>query len=372
VGDVSTLASFPIIMQRTVWDDLARQAEQLAAEAEAAELEISHRPELLQRLGLPHGLMDILADGATPTPAAGRVIRFDFHFTTDGWKISEANSDVPGGFSEASHFTTMMAEQHPLLQPAGNPGDAWCYALATIAGPNGVVALLSAAGYMEDHQVISFLAARLRARGCRTHLAKPAQIRWHAGRAHLDTAWHRGPLDAIVRFYQAEWLSRLPDATGWKHFFRGGLTPVANPALALISESKRFPLVWDQLSTPLPTWRTLLPESRDPRAAAWSNDDSWLLKTAFCNTGDTVSIRELMRPGEWLKTRLKVFLSPDNWVAQRRFDSVPLETPLGPRHVCVGIYTVNGRSAGAYVRLSKGLVVNYAAMDAALLLEDDE
>src|SRR5947207_3391973 len=38
------------------------------------------------------------------------LLGFDFHYTTQGWRISEANSDVPGGFSEASYFTGMMAE----------------------------------------------------------------------------------------------------------------------------------------------------------------------------------------------------------------------------------------------------------------------
>ena len=372
VGDVTTLAPFPIVMKRRVWERLAVLAEQLAAEAAAAEEEISHRPELLDELGFPQALRRVLAGTASQTPSAGRVVRFDFHPTIDGWRISEANSDVPGGFSEASHFSGMIADHFPFMQPPGNPSQVWSDLLATEAGPGGVVALLSAPGYMEDHQVIVFLAARLRERGCRAHLAKPEQILWRDGVAYLHTAWHRGPLNSIVRFYQAEWLSRLPEQTGWKHFFRGGRTRVANPPPAVISESKRFPLVWEKLSTQLATWRALLPETRDPRDAPWSSDDGWLLKTALCNTGDTVSIRELMQPVDWLKTRFQVLLSPENWVAQRRFNSVALTTPFGRRHVCVGIYTVNGRAAGAYVRLSEKPVIDFAAVDVALLLEDNE
>ena len=174
-------------------------------------------------------------------------MRFDFHFTTEGWRISEANSDVPGGFSEASHFTMLMAEHFPDLQLAGNPAAAWTNALSRVAGPNGVVALLSAPGYAEDQQVVSFLAARLRDRGCVAHPAKPEQIRWVKARAYLDTAWHRGLLDAIVRFYQVEWLPRLPLRVEWSYLLRGGRTPVGNPAAAVISESKRFPLAWDRL-----------------------------------------------------------------------------------------------------------------------------
>ena len=59
------------------------------------------------------------------TPAAARVMRFDFHWTPDGWRISEVNSDVPGGFSEASELPLLMTPHYPGAQAAGNPGAAW-------------------------------------------------------------------------------------------------------------------------------------------------------------------------------------------------------------------------------------------------------
>jgi len=41
-------------------------------------------------------------------------------------------------------------------------------------------------------------------------------------------------------------------------------------------------------------------------------------------------------------------------------------------HACVGVYTVNGKAAGAYARLARKPVVDFEAVDAALLVEDDE
>jgi glutathionylspermidine synthase len=295
-------------------------------------------------------------------------MRFDFHHTTEGWRVSEVNSDVPGGFTEASHFTEMMAEHYPGLRPAGNPANVWCDALARA----GVIALLSAPGYMEDHQVIAYLASKLRERGCEPHLANPRQIIWRNGIAHLHTTWYRGPVGGIIRFYQAEWLARLPRAMGWAHCFRGGKTPVANSAPAIISESKRFPLVWDELSSPMSTWRELLPETRDPREVSWARDPRWLLKTAFCNTGDSVTLPERLPRKSWRRTRLAVGLSPRSWIAQRRFESVAIRTPAGPRHVCLGIYTINGKAAGAYARISEKSVIDFEAADVALLIEDDD
>lgn len=61
-------------------------------------------------------------------------------------------------------------------------------------------------------------------------------------------------------------------------------------------------------------------------------------------------------------------LSPGAWVAQRRFETEVLETPLGPFYPCIWVFTVDGEVAGAYGRLSRGPVVDGFAIDAALLL----
>jgi len=372
VGDETTLARFPLIIRGVEWEKISAMAEQLATEAAAAAEEIVMRSELISVLGFPAALYRALSGRAPLSPSAGQVVRFDFHYTTEGWRISEANSDVPGGYTESSHFTAMMASHFPRLRMTGNPVETWAAALAVAAGPGGVFALLSAPGFMEDHQVISFLAGRLREHGCATHLAKPEQIIWRDGAAFLDTACHRGPLDAIVRFYQAEWIARLPRWTNWKYFFRGGKTLVASCGRSVIPESKRFPLTWESLRTPMRTWRALLPETRDPRDVSLSRDDGWLLKPAMCNTGDSVNIRLAMPRREWMKTRLAATLFPGKWVAQRRFESLPVPTPLGPHHACVGIYTVNGKTAGAYARLSEKPVVDFAATDVAFLVDHDD
>ena len=182
----------------------------------------------------------------------------------------------------------------PETQPVGNPIDLWADAIADRAS-GGKVGLLTAPGFMEDHQIVAYLANHLRSRGCETHLATPAQLSWKENEAHLDTSWHHGKLDAVVRFFQSEWLPHLPRHCDWQQFFRGGRTPIGNPGSAVIAESKRLPLLWDKLETQLPTWRALLPETCDPRDCAWRNDSSWLLKATMSNTGDEVLVGNLQR-----------------------------------------------------------------------------
>jgi len=372
VGDVSTLAAFPLVLGRSTWREVASMAEQLSAETLQAEEEILSRPELLSDLGLPRALRRVLQEPGEPTPAAARAMRFDFHPTPDGWRISEVNSDVPGGFTEASFFTGLIAEHFSGAKPAGFPIEHWADAIARSAGVKGRVALLTAPGFMEDHQIMAYLAGHLRARGCETQLANPGQVVWRDGFAHLETEWFRGRLDAVVRFYQGEWLPTLPRRCEWRHFVRGGRTPVANPGRALIAESKRFPLVWDRMTARLPAWRRLLPESRDVRDVPWQSDAAWLPKAAMSNTGDEVCIRELMKERDWRRARWRIRLNPSRWVAQRRFESVPVLTPAGAMHLCLGVYTIDGRAAGIYGRLAGRPLIDFASIDVAVLVEHDE
>lgn len=357
VGDCSTLAPFALAISRSTWQQLAAWAEALAAEAAAAEAELLARPELHRTLAVPRSIRQLLKRCDHITPGIARMIRFDFHPTLDGWRISEANSDVPGGFTESSSFTQLMAEHYPQMSPAGNPCQRWANTIATGLGSRSRIGLLVAAGYMEDQQVVQYLSRALRQRGMKPEICGP------------DRSFSK--FDAIVRFYQAEWLARLPKRLGWSRLFADGCVPVCNPGTALLIESKRFPLLWDSLRTRLPTWRRLLPETRDPREVNWESDPSWLLKAAFCNNGDEVSIRGSLELLQWRKAARSARWNPGGWVAQQRFRPMTIDTPLGSMHPCLGVYTIDGRAAGIYGRMTAGAVIDYSAMDVAVLVDDD-
>ena len=200
------------------------------------------------------------------TPAAARGMRHDFHPTTDGWRVSEVNSDVPGGYNEAATFTAMIAEYFPGFSLTCDPRAALADALALQARDLPRVALLAAPGYTDDLQVVAGLAAALRERGCETLIARPEQLLWRDRRAHILGGTEPPPVGVIFRFYQGEWMTRVA-GENWQSLFRGGLTPVCNPAAAVLSESKRLPLLWDELAVPVPTWSRLLPPVRAPQPA---------------------------------------------------------------------------------------------------------
>jgi glutathionylspermidine synthase len=372
VGDVSTLCDFPLVLSRRAWHELARAAELLTHETLAMENALLDRPELWGRLGLPRRLRQMLqrSSDEAVTPAACRVMRFDFHPTRDGWRISEVNSDVPGGFSEASAFPRMIAQHVEEAEPAGDPAEMLVESLGRIAAANGrAIALLAAPGFMEDQQVVSVLARRLRHRDVNAIIAEPRSVEWIDGRALLRSSGYDAQIGAIVRFYQGEWLARISRRFGCRNLFVGARTPLTNPGCAILTESKRLPVVWNALRVACPTWKRLLPETRDPCDAPWSRDEGWLLKTAFCNTGDSVTARDLIPKRTWRRRWFDVLLNPGQWIAQRRFETTAFDTPIGPVYPCIGVYTIDGKACGIYGRLSTGPVVTYAAMDVAVLVE---
>jgi glutathionylspermidine synthase len=373
VGDVSTLFRQPLLLRPESWQELKTLAEALAAELMLAEEELLRRTGLHATLGMPAQLRSVLKQAAVHgmTPAAARSLRFDFHYSTEGWRISEVNSDVPGGYTEASAFTELVADCIPGSQTGGNPASRWADAMMAFVKQSGHIALLSAVGFVEDQQVTAFLASKLQQRGVETVLLHhPAQLNWKSGRANTVSKGKEVPLHAIVRFYQGEWLARSQNGSGWRWLFAQGKTPVTNPASALLTESKRFPLTWDYLRCPMTTWRKLLPESCDPRDTKWEAESDWVLKLAYSNTGDEVHIRELMNQEAWNAERRMINREPARWVAQQRFRTLAINSDAGPVYPCIGVYVIDGCAAGAYARVATKPVIDYSAMDAALLIPE--
>lgn len=373
VEDVATLAPYPLLLPLSAWQKIAAEAEALAAETLAAEAEILGRPDLHRELAIPRPLRRAMRQAARQqaSPGAARVLRFDFHWTPEGWRISEVNSDVPGGFNEASGFTRLMAGHFPGAKSAGDPAGRLADAVAAAVPPGAVVALVHATAYTDDRQVMVYLSREIAARGLRPVLTGPDHLRWSGGRVRLESDAFREPVDFLLRFFPAEWLPNLPRASGWERFVAGSEVPICNPAFALLTQSKRFPRVWDRLATPLPAWRRLLPETRDPREVQRGDAGEWVFKPALGRVGDLIGISGATEEREWKSIRMGVRRWPRHWVAQRRFTALPLSTPDGEVYPCIGVYTIDGRAAGAYGRAARRPRIDHLAQDVAVLVVAD-
>lgn len=369
VEDRTAVCPFALILRPEAWRELARLANALAAETLAAERELLDRPKLHHLLGLPGPVRECLVGGGkSATPGAARVMRFDFHWTTEGWRISEANTDAAGGFIESSGMTALMASSlgH---KPAGDPAGVLAAALRRSTTDGAIIGLMHLSVYSEDRQVMLYLARRLEEVGLRHCLHSPEQMRWVGGLAAAECQWHVGPLDRVVRFFPSEWLPRLPRNTRWERIFAGGQTGLCNPGSAVLTQSKRFALAWDRLDTPLPTWRALLPETRAPKKDLDGAD--WVLKPALGHEGRDIGIAGVIASADWERIRSAASAAPENWAAQRRFDVVPLNTPEGPMYPCVGVYVIDGDVAGVYGRLSHRALTDDRSRDAAVLVRSE-
>jgi glutathionylspermidine synthase len=368
MGDASAIAAAPILLSDEAWSELEQLAELLAAETISAERELFQRPELHARLALPRSVARVLAGAATDDAPAeiARLMRFDFHWTTSGWRISEANTDVPGALNEASGYPALIAHHYPDATSLGNKAADYAEALAGSMGEGARMALVHATAFTDDRQVMVYLSHALANRGIRCELVSPSQLRWRDGLAFSACEWNSGAFDAIVRFFPAEWLPDLHRRTEWAHFFTASQTPLSNPATALLTQSKRFPLVWDELRTPLPTWRRLLPETRALADCDWRGED-WIIKPALGRVGEDIAMRDIVPTKQWKKIARAAWLRPRHWVAQRRFDAVPMQVGEKSLYPCIGVYTIDGRAAGAYGRVASRPLIDWRAQDTAVM-----
>ncbi|MGF1575893.1 MAG: glutathionylspermidine synthase family protein [Cyanophyceae cyanobacterium] len=373
VGDSDTLAPFPLILRATAWREVAELAEALTQEVFAAEQELLSRPDLHPFLKLAPPIRRVFKDPPQHhwTPGIARVIRIDFHWTDQGWRISEANTDVPGAFNEAGGFTSLMAAYYPDAKPVGDPAVAMAQAMSQTVGVGARIPLVHATAYSDDRQVMEYLADRMREQGLEPCLIAPDQLSWPQGQALIKTDWICQPADALYRFFPAEWLPNLPQGSGWSHFFKDSHLPHCNPATALLTQGKRFPLVWEHLKTPLSTWRKLLPETRDPRQLTQDDDrQDWVAKPVWGREGEDIIMSGILSDQQWQQTWNRIRRSPDDWVVQQRFQTLPIATPLGSCYPCLGVYTVAGSAVGAFVRLSKTPVIDGLAWNTAVLVAD--
>lgn len=369
-GDHSVLAQFPLLLEPATASFLDAAAEALSKEALEAEAEILRRPELLGQLGLPRPVRRVLQENVS-SPAAipeVRVMRFDFHPTPDGWRISEVNADVPGGFVEASGWNSLFAAKWPGAMAPPSPSEAYARAILAEVGADALVGFVHATAYSDDRQVMRHLAHCFSRHGLRTCLLSPAHLRWIAGSAEICAAFASGNAGAIVRFFPAEWLPNLPAEQDWKSYFQVTRTPISNPASAIVLQTKRLPLVWNELCTDLFTWRRLLPESREPAEFNDALDESWVLKPALGRVGESVGICGITPDADFQVIAKEARLRSDKWIAQRRFAILQLITESGPKYPCIGVFTIGGKAAGYYGRIADTPIINQNAQDVAVLV----
>ena len=374
VYDHNTVARQVILMSLETAQELESLAEQLAAETVQMEEALIGRPELIKQLSFGQGINRALRKlGGYRREDHVRLMRFDFHPTETGWAVSEVNSDVPGGFAEASVLPGIAAPYFPGYTPRKNAVHSLYNAFKSRLPANGTVAFVHATSYADDRQVMQCIGDYFSAQGLTTLMAAPDHIRWDAQKAVSICSGAEGPVDGIVRFFPLEWLGFLPKKTSWRGYYNTQ-TPSCNHPMAMLAQSKRLPLVWDMLGVDIPAWKSLLPETADPRTLKTKRpDDNWIYKPALGRVGEGITIREALTSKELTKIYKAVKRRPKDWVAQKMFRSRPLADESGKEyHLCVGVFTIDGKCAGFYGRISPHRRIDDKARDIPILVKGEQ
>jgi hypothetical protein len=362
-------ANFPLLLDRSEWLSLARTAEKLTAEVLAAERELIGRIDLHARLGLPASVQQVFKKGNPESaPGAARYMRFDFHLAQEGWRVSEVNADMANGFNVGSLFAELMAPYYPGCPRPPDPVHAHAKAVLKGVGIGALVAVVRRAVRARDCES-KYLASELRKHGMNSVIVSPGDLIWKSNRAFITRGHANRAPALLIPLLGVDWLPRLRPGSVWKRWFTGGGTMMSNPGTSVLIESKRLPLVSDELETPMPTWRTaIIPETCCPSQLKSTHQGDWVLKRAFGGVGQGVAIAGISSGRAYKEASRQAKRHPYGWVAQRRFEMLPIKTPKGPRYICLGIFTVDGKAAGAYGRSSKTALIGLETEDAVVLL----
>jgi len=370
--DNGTIAKHVLVISGEEHEELKRLTELLEKETVQAEQMLLGNLKYSKPLALPRQTRNELPRMKN-YDAGGhiRLMRFDFHPKEEGgWAVSEVNSDAPGGFAEASLMPgTAAAQLEGKDYRYVDFGKILASAIAAKVRPGGRVMLVHCTSYSDDRQVMQFLGDRLESMGLRAVYAAADHLRFENKKAVSVLDGNKGEIDAIFRFTPLEWLIGIKPKR-WQGYF-DTVTPSCNHPIAIFAQTKRFPLVWDaleELGVPLPTWRALLPETREVKRAR--NDPAFIYKPACGRVGEGITIKEACREDEYEKTMKDVKRRPKRYVAQKRFSSKPLISDEGEGfHVCLGAFCVEGEAAGYYARISKTPRIDGSAADIPVLIE---
>lgn len=373
--DNNTIAKYALVISKKEHEELERLTEDMDYETRKAEEILNEHLEITKILALPKKIKkELKAMDNYDKDKHIRLMRYDFHPTIEGkWAVSEVNSDVPGGFAEASLMPQAAID---ILETNKywyrNFGEILTKAIATKVVSGGRIMLVHCTSYSDDRQVMQFLGDKLKNMGFDVIYAATDHVRFLNQEAISILSGNEGKIDAIVRFTPLEWLIDIKPKH-WKGYFNTN-TISCNHPIAIYAQTKRFPLAWNMVEKfggKFTTWKQLLPETHEVKEV--KNKSGYIYKPACGRVGERISIKEACKEDEYEKILKDVKKHPKQYIAQKQFNSKPLVSEDGEKyHVCIGSYSVEGRHAGYYARISQTSRIDSYAADIPVLIDNEK
>jgi len=300
-----------------------------------------------------------------------RLMRYDFHPSVDGrWVVTEVNSDVPGGFAESSLLPELARKtiNMPELEYVSF-GEEMVKNINRLLNKKGIIMMVHCTCFSDDRQVMQYLGDRLEKEGYKVIYGAADHINFKEKQAYCILDNNNVKIDLIFRFTPLEWLIQMKPRR-WDGYFNN-ITKSCNHPIAIYAQSKRFPLVWNDLENAgisMKTWRSLSPETLEIKDLG--NKEGFIYKPVYGRVGERISIKEACRGDEYTKIINDVKKHPKQYLAQKKFESLPLKGEDSKEyHVCLGAYTIEGEVAGYYARISKYPRIDSYAADIPVLIE---
>lgn len=372
--DNNTVAKYALVLSEKEHEELKLLTEKLIKETTEAENFLNKNLKYTKALEIPNKFRSDIKSMKNYNPDKHiRLMRFDFHPTLENkWAVSEVNSDVPGGFAEA---TLMNRKSLEYLSNenyyAISFGDFLADAIKKKVRQGGRIMLVHCTSYSDDRQVMQFLGDKLSGMGYEVIYAAADQLKFENGKAISILNNREGEVDGIIRFSPLEWVADMK-TKNWHGYFNTE-TVSCNHPIAIFAQTKRFPFVWDLLESKgidLSTWRELLPETLEVNDK--KVDDKFIYKPVYGRVGENISIKEACKDDEYKKILKDVKRHPKKYLAQKKFNSRPLTNEEGEEfHVCIGSYGVENSHAGYYARISRSPRIDSYAADIPVLIEKE-
>ena len=371
--DNDTLAKYVLVLSKEENEEIIRLTEKIDKETIEAEEFLNNHFEIAKPLALPKKIYTQIKNMNNYDKTKNvRLMRYDFHPDVSGkWVVTEVNSDVPGGFAESSLLPDLARKtigREDLKFTVF--GDVITKAIKEKVKENGTIMMVHCTCFSDDRQVMQYLGDRLEKEGYKILYGAADHINFKNKKAYSILSGNECELDGIFRFTPLEWLIQIKPRR-WDGYF-DTITPSCNHPIAIFAQTKRFPLIWDKLEEngiDLSTWKELLPETIEVKDV--KGREGFIFKPACGRVGEKISIEESCKGDEYKRILQDVRKHPKEYLAQKRFISKPLKGINDEEyHVCLGSYTVEGKHAGYYARISNLPRIDSYAADIPVLIEE--
>lgn len=370
--DNNTLSRYVLVLNEDEDKKLKDYSIKLFFETKQAEEYINSNKQIAKKLYLPKKILKQISNMQNYNSSNNiRLMRFDFHPDINkNWIVTEVNSDVPGGFAESSLLPNLARKTIELPNLSFTSfNDKMINSINKKLNHNGTIMLIHCTCFSDDRQVMQSIGDRLLKEDYKVIYGAADHIRFKGKKAFCILENNQENIDFIFRFTPLEWLIQMKPRR-WDGYFNT-ITKSCNHPISIYAQSKRFPFVWEDLEKAglnMHTWKELLPHTIDVNKVR--NQTGYIFKPVFGRVGERISIEEACKGDEYAKILKDVKKHPRQYLAQKKFNSMPIETNNGEKfHICIGSYVIDGEHSGYYARISHYPRIDSYAADIPVLIE---